>query len=333
MDLLTQSLIGAGLAQSGARRDELHLATGIGLAAGLLADADVLIQSSSDPLLQIEYHRHFSHSVFFIPLGALIAALLLWPFVRRQLPLARIYLYSLLGYTLSGFLDVCTSYGTYWLWPLVDQRLAFNIISIVDPLFSAILLTGVVIGWRRKSVVPARIALLLAGGYLLFGWFQHDRAEQEILKLAAERGHRIERGLVKPTMGNLVLWRSVYENGNRFYVDAVRLGIGGAYTYSGGSVDRFRTEDDASPAPPPGSVLALDIGRFLDFSDGYVIRHGESGHRLGDIRYAMLPTSMQPLWGIEYDPDQPTQHASYLFYRNMSTAERQRFFDMLLGRQ
>lgn len=64
MDLLTQSLIGAGLAQAGARRDELRMATGIGLVAGLLADADVLIQSSADPLLQIEYHRHFTHSLF-----------------------------------------------------------------------------------------------------------------------------------------------------------------------------------------------------------------------------------------------------------------------------
>jgi hypothetical protein len=53
MDLLTQSLMGAGLAQSGARRDELHMATGIGLVVGLLADADIFIQSSADPL-QIE---------------------------------------------------------------------------------------------------------------------------------------------------------------------------------------------------------------------------------------------------------------------------------------
>ena len=48
----------------------------VGLAAGLLADADVLISSANDPLLNIEYHRHFSHSLFFIPIGAAIAWML-----------------------------------------------------------------------------------------------------------------------------------------------------------------------------------------------------------------------------------------------------------------
>jgi len=331
MDLLTQSLMGAGLAQAGARRDELRMATGIGLVAGLLADADVLIQSSTDPLLQIEYHRHFTHSLFFIPLGALIAALLLWPFIRRQLPLTRIYLYSLLGYTLSGFLDVCTSYGTYWLWPLVDQRLAFNIISIIDPLFTTLLLIGVIRGWRGLSAVPSRVALLLAGAYLLLGWFQHERAQDEMTRVAAEREHTIERALVKPTMGNLLLWRSIYESGGEFYVDAVRAGLGEMRLYVGGSSSRYRPEEDPN-SPLPGSTLAADFGRFLDFSDGFVIRHGESGQHLGDVRYAMLPTSIRPLWGIEFNPEYSEQHASYHFYRTMSKAERQAFFDMLLGR-
>jgi len=48
--------------------------------AGLLADSDVLIHSSSDPLLTIEYHRHFTHSVFFVPIGVLLAAAVLFPF-------------------------------------------------------------------------------------------------------------------------------------------------------------------------------------------------------------------------------------------------------------
>ena len=334
MDLLTQGLVGAGLAQAGTRRDEIHLATGIGLVAGLLADADVLIQSSSDPLLQIEYHRHFTHSIFFIPLGALFAALLLWPVIRRQLPLSRIYLYSLLGYSLAGFLDVCTSYGTYWFWPLLDQRMAFNLISIVDPLFTGALLIGVILGWRRKTPAASRVALLLAGCYLLLAWFQHDRAQQEMFNVATARGHSIERALVKPTMGNLLLWRSIYEAGGRFYVDALRIGISETKVFTGESVDRFNQDiASASAAVPENSTLAADIKRFVDLSDGFVISHGDTGKRLGDVRYSMLPTSSKPLWGIEFDPVFPEQHASYHFYRDMSSEERQLFFDMLLGRR
>ena len=331
MDILTQGLLGATMAQAGARRGELRLATGIGLVAGLLADADVLIQSAADPLLQIEYHRHFTHSVFFVPLGALLAALLVWPVLRARLPLTRIYLYALLGYSLSGFLDTCTSYGTYWLWPLVDQRLALNIVSIIDPLFSLMLLIGVVIGWRGQSAAAPRLALLLAGGYLLLGWLQHERAQGELISLAAQRGHVVERALVKPTLGNLLLWRSIYETNGRFQVDALRVGLGPARIYPGASALRYRPEADPQ-SPPAASLLAADIDRFMTFSDGYVIRLGGAEQGLGDVRYAMLPTSTRPLWGIAFDPAHPERHAEYQYYRSMSGQERRRFVDMLLGR-
>ena len=210
--------------------------------------------------------------------------------------------------------------------------MAFNIISIVDPLFTGILLTGVILGWRGKNPVASRAAVLLAGCYLLLGWFQHERAQQEMFNVAAARGHSVEQALVKPTMGNLLLWRSVYEAAGRFYVDAVRIGITETKVYTGESADRFYPHS-VGTAPPANSTLAADIKRFLDLSDGFVISYGDAGNRLGDVRYSMLPTSSNPLWGIEFDPESPEQHASYHFYRDMSREERQRFFDMLLGRR
>ena len=112
MDLLTQGLLGATMAQSGAKQQETRIATGIGFVAGIAADVDILIQSENDPLLNIEFHRHFTHSLFFVPLGALIVALLLWPFLRKRLSFARLYLFACRGYCLSGVLDAFTSYGT-----------------------------------------------------------------------------------------------------------------------------------------------------------------------------------------------------------------------------
>jgi hypothetical protein len=43
--------------------------------AALLPDADALVRSSADPLLYAEFHRHFTHSLAFIPVGGAIAAL------------------------------------------------------------------------------------------------------------------------------------------------------------------------------------------------------------------------------------------------------------------
>ena len=91
MDIVTQGILGAAVAQSAARKEHVRLATLIGLVAGVIADADILIRSSSDPLLSLEYHRHFTHSIFFVPVGALIAFLVLWPFLRNRLSVGYLY--------------------------------------------------------------------------------------------------------------------------------------------------------------------------------------------------------------------------------------------------
>ena len=137
--------------------------------AGLLADADILIRSSSDSLLTIEYHRHFTHSLVFIPVGAAIAMLLLWPFVRRHLPAGRLYLFCLAGFSMSGVLDAFTSYGTHLFWPFSDERVAFNIISIVDPVFTLILLVTLLAGLRlgHRRVALAGLALGVTGEFEL----------------------------------------------------------------------------------------------------------------------------------------------------------------------
>ena len=73
MDPITQASIGAAAAQS-IGRTSLKTALLIGALGGFLPDSDVFIRSSEDPLLHLEYHRHFTHSLIFIPVGGLITA-------------------------------------------------------------------------------------------------------------------------------------------------------------------------------------------------------------------------------------------------------------------
>ncbi len=334
MDLLTQGLLGAGMAQSGARRDELRLATGIGFFSGLLADIDILIQSENDPLLNIEFHRHFTHSLFFIPFGALIAAFLAWFFLRKRISFKRIYWFALLGYCLSGVLDALTSYGTHLLWPLGNTRIALNIISVVDPVFTLILLVAVILAFKKSNGMAARSGLLLVSVYLAFGWVQLQRAEVVSERLAMERGHRMERFLVKPTLGNLVLWRSVYLANGRLYIDAIRIGLfSGTRIYPGESIELFDPERDIGDLPAE-SVLAGDIERFIHFSDGWVALWTERMRQteiLIDVRYSNLPITVSPLWGIEMDASQPGQHAKYTVFRDASSETRKKFIALLMG--
>lgn len=331
MDLLTQGLLGASLAGAAAPARELRLAAGVGFASGLLADADTLIRSSNDPLLVLEYHRHFSHALLFVPLGALIASLLLWPLLGRRLAFPRLYGYALLGYALSGVLDACTSYGTRLWWPLSDQPVAWNLIAVVDPLFSLALLLPLIIALRRRRAALLRLGLILAALYLSLAVIQQQRATTLARDLATTRGHSPESLLVKPTIGNLVLWRSVYAVDKQVQVDAVHVGLPGrTRIYPGESLPLFHPEQDL-PGVSRDSRLWADIQRFSALSRGMVVRHPDRLDLLGDVRYAMLTTSAKPLWGIVVDPTQPEQVPAFVTHRKLSPGEREAFLSMLLG--
>ncbi len=117
MDPLSQGTVGAAFAQSAANKNNIFKIGIIGFIAGLAPDLDVLIQSSNDPILSLEYHRQFSHSLVFIPIGSLVVALLIFPWVKKTMSFKLVYLVSFLGYATHGLLDACTSYGTLLFWP------------------------------------------------------------------------------------------------------------------------------------------------------------------------------------------------------------------------
>lgn len=333
MDIVTQGIAGAVLAQSFARKDEVKLAAVAGFFAGIVADADVLFSHSEiDPLLQLQFHRYFSHALIFIPVGGMIAALLLWLPFKRYLSFSRIYLFSVAAYATSGLLDACTSYGTSLYWPFSDERVAWSIISIIDPLFSLPLILFIFYAIRKQQVAIARYGFAFAMGYFLLGFMQHQRAEAAALETAHVRGHKVEHMEVKPTMGNLLLWRSIYESGERFYIDAVRVGLFEGELIPGESVEKFSFAQVGELAPD--SVQADDIRRFNHFSNGFIALYRDDGRVIvGDVRYAMLPTSIKPLWGIELDLQQPQMHTPFNSYRDTSHETRARFLDMLFGRK
>lgn len=331
MDVVTQGALGALLAQAAAPPRQARLAALVGGAAAMLADADTLIGSPDDALLVLEYHRHFSHALLFIPLGALVAALLLWPLLRRRLPFARLYAYALLGYATAGVLDACTSYGTHLWWPFSDARVAWGIIAVVDPLFTLVLLAALALGLVRRRARPARIGLGLAAAYLLLGLVQQQRATAVARAAIAARGQTAERLVVKPTIGNLLLWRAVYVSDGRVYADGIRVGgPGGVRHYPGESAPLVEPLRDLDWAPP-GSRAQRDAQRFAALSDGMVTRDRRAADTLGDARYAMLPTAVAPLWGIALDRGAPDAPPRFVTDRSLTPEGRRRFIEMLLG--
>ena len=330
MDPISQGAIGALVPQVVSRREKLRAFAVLGCLAGMAPDLDVFIDSSTDPLLFLEFHRQFTHALLFIPIGAALVALPLQPVVRRTLRPRETYLACLLGYATHGLLDACTSYGTQLLWPFSEHRVAWNNVSVVDPLFTLPLLGLVSLAAVRRRRAFAVAGLSWAVCYLALGAVQHQRAEAAGAQLAAERGHQPRRLLAKAGFANLLVWKVVYEHGGRFHVDAVRADMG-VTVCPGVSIARLDVHSDF-PWLDPGSRQARDVERFRRFSDGYVAVDPRRPNRIIDMRYSMVPNTIDPLWGIDLDPRAPPdRHVRYVEDRASRSDQRRMYWRLLTG--
>lgn len=299
--------------------------------AAMAPDLDVLLRRASDPLYQLELHRQFSHCLLFAPIGALVVSLLLWWLARRWLTKRELYLSTLAGITTAGLLDACTSYGTQLLWPFSSLRIAWNLVPVLEPIFTLVLLllclASMVTG-RRTFQAVAGFGILL---FLVHGAVQKTRALEAVRSLHQLRGHQPLKVVVKPTLGNQILWRVNYLAGERVYTDAVRTGLFATpVVYPGESLPLVDLQRDF--ASLQGSRTYRDFERFSKLSQGYLVRHPNLPNVLGDGRYAMLPNSLKPLWGLEFDPERPETPPSFVTFRDSAPEVRQRFWDMLTGR-
>lgn len=326
MDPLSQAALGAVAPQSivgKTTRDSLGLLRIgiIGALAGMAPDLDVLIQSSTDPLLQLEYHRQFTHSLIFIPFGATLCALAFWSFVRNHMSYRRVWLIALLGYGTHGLLDACTTYGTMLLWPFSHARIAWHNISVIDPLLTLPLLAFVITAGLRQSAFAARCGLAWSLLYLSLGILQEHRAASVGEALAEHRGHHGARVSAKPSIGNTLLWKTVYEYNGYFWVDAVRVGSS-ATIIEGDHVARLDIKSQF-PWLDPDSQQARDLERFRWFSDDHLAVDKEDPLLVVDMRYSQLPNEIKGLWGIRLNPD--ASNTAHIYWVTRRSADSARF--------
>jgi inner membrane protein len=338
MDPLTHAVMGAAFAAGAAslRRQPQESAPVVrrhaalaGAVAGLAPDIDVLFQSGEDALRVLDYHRHFTHALLFAPLGALIVAGLLWPLLRRRLGFGLLYASCLLGYFVHPLLDACTSYGTHLWLPFSREPAAWNLVAVFDPSFTLLLAVPLYLFLRRPGSRAVAWGLVLGAAYLGLSAFQQQRAEAALRELARARGHVVAQLSVKPTLANLLLWRGLYIHEGRVQADAFHLGLSLRH-YPGES--RPLLAPDAAQRIAAGEARRLaDIERFRAFSDGFAVEDGRQPGFVGDARYAMLPTRIAPIWGLQWQG--PGAATEFVSRHEFTPAMRGEFFAMLLGRE
>jgi inner membrane protein len=310
MDPITHTVLGATAAHAILGRRLGRPALLFGAAGGAIPDIDVAWGFLSDPALPWEYHRDFTHALPFVPVMGLLAAAPLLLLFKRFRPQARLAcLAAIIGAATHGLNDASTSFGTFLYWPFYADRVSFDIISIIDPLFTIPLILGVLIALIIKSAWPAQIALAMAVAYLALGFVQNQRVLGVQEQLAADRGHERLRGRAMPTLGNVIVWRSLYEDvDGRLHADAVRAGIfAEPLVRRGESVQRYTA--DRLPEAQEGDYVMERVRsvftRFSAFADGYTAYVRDMPGAMGDMRYSLQPHTFDPLWGLQFRLDDP----------------------------
>lgn len=341
MDPISQGIVGTAVAQQAAKltsnKKQLLAASVLAFFSGIAPDLDVVIRSGSDPMLFLEFHRQFTHSLIFIPIGGLLCALLGYLLLGKRcgLSFAATYILCTLGYASHGVLDSCTSYGTMMLWPFSDARIAWHNMPIVDPTYTLPLIVFCIARVKTGKKGWSQAALIWLFLHPILGILQREHAENVAVKLAATRGHIIERLEVRPGFGNLFVWKSIYQttvdNQRRYFVDAIHVSVQ-EKVYAGTSIPVLDLAKDY-PWLDQESQQAKDIERFRWFSDDFLSVDPANPKRIVDMRYSMMPHEVKPFWGISLDPQRPAnQHVEYTVTRSVKPEAFKVLGKMILGR-
>jgi len=327
MDPFSHAIVGGITAASACRTPRmLRVAIACGITAGMSPDLDVLIRAADDPMFGLAMHRYFTHALAFAPLGALLVAGALWRLVRKHVTFRWIYLFCFAGFIMHGVLDALTNYGTHLFWPFTNRRESWSIISIIDPIFTLTLLAFLIMAFLKRTRKFAVMGALFALVYWGLGYYQREQANKAMRELAATRQHTIERFEVKPSLGNILLWRAQYLHGRNIYIDAFHVSPWhGKVIYEGGALPLYQAPKNVS------SVQQADLDYFTFFSDSWVVNAPGHAGLIGDARFAMLPNQTTPIWGIRLQPATPNAHVLFENIRTREAGDVKQLWQMIQG--
>lgn len=221
MDSITQAVLGASVGGVVLGPKIGNRALLAGAVIGSLPDADVLFPFT-DAVATFTYHRSFSHS--FIVL-TILTPVLLWFMElckRKRFEHRRSWLLMIfLAFNTHVLLDCFTIYGTQAFWPLNNYPVGWGTIFIIDPLYTAPLLLGVIITaiamrGKKGSHTALKAGLMLSSAYLCVTIVLHHTIEQHANEQLAGQNIQPRALLTAPTPMSL-LWRIVARTETDYY--------------------------------------------------------------------------------------------------------------------
>lgn len=223
MDSVTQAVLGATMGEAVLGRKLGWRGAAWGLALGTLPDLDVLFRPLIGDVAGMYWHRGISHSllacvVFTLLLGWGLPWLAHWK--RNHVSLKRSFLFVFLAYSTHIMIDCFTTYGTSVWEPFSDHREWWNLLFIIDPLFTLPMIFGLmasVIFLRKRAFrgLGNLIGLTVSAFYVMFAFSMKLKAHEAFEQAVEGKGRVVA---TSPTPLNTILWRGLVEDDSFYYI-------------------------------------------------------------------------------------------------------------------
>ncbi|WP_339655174.1 metal-dependent hydrolase [uncultured Maribacter sp.] len=285
MDSLTQIVLGAAVGEAVLGRKVGNKAMLFGAIAGTIPDLDVLTRYIMDTVTATEWHRGFSHSIFFSILFAPVFGWLVWKLNSKEDASWKDWSWLMFwGLFTHPVLDAFTTWGTQLFWPF-KTRLAFQSVFVIDPLYTVPFIILLILAFfqKRTSLKRARfikLGLLISSSYLLLTVVLKGIAFGKFEKALEVQGIAYNQMNTRPAPLNTILWMANIETEEAYLM--------GDYSF-------FDSKSIAFKSYPKnhellGSLKSHDkIKRLIQITEGwYTISEKNGQLYFNDLRFGLI---------------------------------------------
>lgn len=294
MDSLTQIVLGAACGEAVLGKKIGNKALLFGAIGGTIPDLDVFLGPAlyANEIQAMAFHRGFMHSVLFAILGAFLFGWLVHKLYDKgkrkdsttQKEWILLFFWALFTHPL---LDCFTPYGTQLFAPFSNYRVAFNNISVADPMYTLLFMIPLIVLMfynrkRRARRVWLKTGIILSSLYMSFTLFNKIRVDNIYESSLVEQGIAFERFQTQPSIFNNILWYGIAETATEYHMGFYSL------------LDKEAKVKDWQVIPKTHDLVPTsdsDISTLIWFSKGYFNinkTEKEEEFMYSDLRYPLL---------------------------------------------
>ena len=224
MDSVTHLVLGAAIGEVMLGKKLGNKAMLLGALANTIPDFDVAYSLfNNDEIKNFVFHRSYTHSILAIILVPFLVAWLSEQWSDKPITYKQWYWFWFAGMITHVSIDCCTTYGTKIFTPFSNYQVAFNNLSIIDPVYTIPFLLLVLAGLFASRNKPLKRKLVWAGigissAYLFATFFIKLNVHNKFKESLHQQNIAYDELNTTPTILNGILWSANAYTDSMLYI-------------------------------------------------------------------------------------------------------------------